>query len=267
MAGGFPLQKWASNATDLHQVTPEGVERSATQSTLLVNKEEEQKTWTDCTHTALGLHWSPHADEFQYSIDNAAVQPPTKRSIVSRAAQLFDPLGWLTPVIARSKIAIQSTWLLGLGWDDPLPPSLADDWTAFCAELKLLEKVRVPRPLSRSAHPTQREMHGFADASERAYAAVLYHAWNSVQPISSHDWHRKPPHHWNSPTPQCTYGQIPQSLSDGFRHIQAGGKHMWQTEWRTSSVEFPRHSGTMWLALKTQLTAPLEGSLRLNCCI
>ncbi|XP_076301510.1 uncharacterized protein LOC143219381 [Lasioglossum baleicum] len=174
MAGGFPLQKWASNVTDLQQVTKEKVEGPSTQSTLLISKEEERKTWTDCTHTALGLHWSPHKDTFQYSITDAEVQPPTKRSIVSKTAQLFDPLGWLTPVIVRSKIAIQSTWLLGLEWDTPLPSGLADDWTSFCAELKLLERVRIPRPLSCSAHPTQREMHGFADASERAYAAVLY---------------------------------------------------------------------------------------------
>ncbi|XP_076301461.1 uncharacterized protein LOC143219343 [Lasioglossum baleicum] len=173
-AGGFPLQKWASNVAELHQITSDVIQSSATQPVASGNQPKEPKTWTDSMHSALGLQWSPHDDSFRFSIADAALQSPTKRIVVSKSAQLFDPLGWLTPVIVRAKIAIQSTWLLGLDWDEPLPPTLADDWASLCADLKALERVRVPRTLFHSAYHKQMEIHGFADASERAYGAVLY---------------------------------------------------------------------------------------------
>lgn len=95
-----------------------------------------------------------------------------KRSILSQTAQLFDPLGWLTPVTIRAK-TIQSTWLLGLTWDAPLPELKADRWRQFRDELPLLEEIRIPRPLTKRSSSELRAMHGFADASE-AYAAVVY---------------------------------------------------------------------------------------------
>ncbi|XP_076660069.1 uncharacterized protein LOC143363357 [Halictus rubicundus] len=259
MAGGFPLQKWASNVVDLpqdssrrFQVFAGHSESTTTQSSPHHNQLEEQKTWSDCIHTALGLHWSPREDNFRYSLAEVTAQSPTKRSIVSKTAQLFDPLGWLVPVIVRAKIAIQSTWLLGLDWDDPLPASMAEDWALFCAELKLLERVRVPRPLSHCPHPTLRELHGFADASERAYAAVIYlrtksedghwevalvTAKSKVAPLKQVSQHTQ--------AHRYTCGQTRQSLWGGYEHIQAGGKPMSRTEWQTFSVEFPRHNGIM----------------------
>ena len=38
----------------------------------------------------------------------------------------------------------------------------------------MLEKIRVPRAIAPSASWDGAEVHGFADASERAYAAVIY---------------------------------------------------------------------------------------------
>lgn len=173
-AGGFPLQKWASNAAAQHDVIPQTCESGTVKPTPNQNSLPERKTWTDSTQSTLGLQWSPSDDTFQYTISDAEAQPFTKRGIVSKAAQLFDPLGWLTPVVVRAKITIQSAWLLGLGWDEQLPPALAAEWSTFCEELHLLERVRMPRPLFRSSRQLQKEFHGFADASERAYGAVIY---------------------------------------------------------------------------------------------
>lgn len=41
-------------------------------------------------------------------------------------------------------------------------------------ELSLLEKIRVPQWIGLDASGGTLELHGFADASERAFAAVLY---------------------------------------------------------------------------------------------
>ncbi|XP_076299894.1 uncharacterized protein LOC143218549 [Lasioglossum baleicum] len=174
MAGGFPLQKWASNVANMRDVPTQAPQNSAALLTQHEDSHDQPKTWTDAVHSTLGLQWSPREDSFLFAIPNDRTQPLTKRGVVSKAAQLFDPLGWLTPVVIRAKITIQTTCLLALSWDDPLPPPLANEWMTFCADLKQLEKVRIPRALYHSPDQRQRELHGFADASERAYGAVIY---------------------------------------------------------------------------------------------
>ena len=37
---------------------------------------------------------------------------------------LFNPLQMLAPFTVRARMAMQETWLLGLGWDDELPSKL-----------------------------------------------------------------------------------------------------------------------------------------------
>ncbi|XP_011173291.1 uncharacterized protein LOC105205590 [Solenopsis invicta] len=98
---------------------------------------------------------------------------------------MFDPLGWLAPAVVRAKIHIQTTWLQGLGWDDPLADADATAWRAFQSELHLLQRIRVPRWLRCSFDHVQLELHGFADASERAYAAVAYLCVRSAEESSS----------------------------------------------------------------------------------
>jgi len=69
----------------------------------------------------------------------------TKRAVLSLTSRLFDPLGWLAPVVTRAKIAFQSTWLLDLDWDDPLDDHTSRAWLEYQTGLPLLEKIRVPR--------------------------------------------------------------------------------------------------------------------------
>jgi len=73
-----------------------------------------------------------------------------------------------------AKISLQQIWLQDLGWDDPLGDALARKWINYQAEFPLLEKIRVPRWIGQYSSTTKIEVHGFADASESAYAAVVY---------------------------------------------------------------------------------------------
>lgn len=122
----------------------------------------------------LGLRWNPLQDFFSFAMKPSAKGTATKRSLLSQTAQLFDPLGWLTPVIIRAMIAIHSAWLTGLDWDSPLPECQATQWQQLMDELPLLSHIKIPRALNKGSAPSEQELHRFADASEKAYAAVLY---------------------------------------------------------------------------------------------
>ena len=44
----------------------------------------------------LGIDWLPNTDYFSFHIANTALELPfTKRSVLSRIARIFDPMGWL----------------------------------------------------------------------------------------------------------------------------------------------------------------------------
>ncbi|XP_029169406.1 uncharacterized protein LOC114939309, partial [Nylanderia fulva] len=83
-------------------------------------------------------------------------------------------MGWLAPVVIRAKILIQSTWLQQLDWDAPLPAKDARHWQQLLDQLPLLRHIRVNRWLSTDNDHSRLQLHGFADASERGYAAVVY---------------------------------------------------------------------------------------------
>lgn len=98
----------------------------------------------------------------------------TKLGILSQTTQLFDPLGWMSPVVIRAKCIIQFIWLRRIGWDAPLPAEDVEAWEALRGEFLLPRSLRVPRWLSIEPECSSVEVHRFADASECAYVTVLY---------------------------------------------------------------------------------------------
>ncbi|XP_044740084.1 uncharacterized protein LOC123301412 [Chrysoperla carnea] len=85
-AGCFPLQKWISNVPSvlsniLH-------ERHAKEPTIIIDESSAVRT--------LGLLWKPSSDQFQFSVTSNTVQQVTKRNVLSRISQVFDPLGFIS---------------------------------------------------------------------------------------------------------------------------------------------------------------------------
>ncbi|XP_070071102.1 uncharacterized protein [Drosophila takahashii] len=120
----------------------------------------------------LGLYWHPGKDILTYNVGLAANPDCTKRQVLSDVSRIFDPLGLLAPIVIQFKILFQKLWLLNLDWDDPLPTKLADNWLKWRADLDTLQKFRLPRFVPND--PDNIELHGFSDASTKAYAAVVY---------------------------------------------------------------------------------------------
>ncbi|GFW88932.1 integrase catalytic domain-containing protein [Trichonephila clavipes] len=97
----------------------------------------------------------------------------TKREVLSGIAKLYDPLGFLGPVIAKAKGFLQQLWQCKLDWDDVLPNSIAKEWREFVTTLKRIEEVKIDRFIM-ADNNVRIVLQGFAYASEAAYGAVVY---------------------------------------------------------------------------------------------
>ncbi|XP_029170207.1 uncharacterized protein LOC114939928 [Nylanderia fulva] len=162
-AGGFPLKKWAANNEEILTGVPQDH-----------RMQQSQHSWNGESHSTLGLRWHPQDDQFSFVLRPPSIKEYTKRHVLSETARLFDPMGWLAPVVIRAKILIQTTWLQGLDWDAPLPTADAHRWQQLLGDLHLLDRLRIPRWLGTGRGDSSLQLHGFADASERGYAAAVY---------------------------------------------------------------------------------------------
>ena len=70
---------------------------------------------------------------------------------------------------------MQRLWELKIDWDDPLATDVHTAWLQWRSELKCLSSKHIPRCYyPDGADIVAIELHGFSDASENAYAAVVY---------------------------------------------------------------------------------------------
>lgn len=126
-----------------------------------------------CVKT-LGVSWLPGVDMFEYDSQNPVLDHKiTKRSILSFIAKMYDPYGILGPIGIRSKLIIQKLWQLRIDWDDDIPKDLASEWIELKHEISQVGQMRIPRH-ALVKEPRIIEMHGFSDASERAYGCCIF---------------------------------------------------------------------------------------------
>lgn len=92
-----------------------------------------------------------------------------KKTMLSEASSVFDPLGWLAPVGIRIKIMFKVLWLQNLSYE--LLENAVTVWMIFRDELASnLILISVPRWLTED----KAEFHGFSDASKLASSATIY---------------------------------------------------------------------------------------------
>ena len=128
----------------------------------------------------LGVHWDVVSDKFSFSFKVlaavAAKIEPTKQSVVSFVSRFYDPLGLVTPVTIRFKVFIQTLCETTTTWDQQLIGRLLHQWQCLVSELQDGEPIAIPRYYCHSITEecTSYELYGFCDASNSAYAAVVY---------------------------------------------------------------------------------------------
>ncbi|XP_043591764.1 uncharacterized protein LOC122571743 [Bombus pyrosoma] len=159
---GLNIRKWASNDRKLLR----GLSQHDINDELQLGESQTLKT--------LGVFWNSSDDSILYYVK---IRPTgcriTKRIISSEIAKIYDPLGLLAPVIIRAKMLLQRLWTLKLDWDESLPADLHTEWNEYYTQLPFLNNIRFPRKtIIKSA--AEIEIHGFCDASEKAYGACIY---------------------------------------------------------------------------------------------
>ncbi|XP_064074467.1 uncharacterized protein LOC113393726 [Vanessa tameamea] len=164
--GGFQLKKWSSN--NMHFIQSIEENKRSTNIKLDLN--------LDGTIKALGITWNLKQDNFRYNLN----LPPmgktiTKRGILADVQKLFDPLGWLAPSTVTAKILIQKLWLEKVEWDENISDVLEEEWKQLRLDFENVNNIQIERWLGTTNDNIENiQIHGFCDASMRAYAAAVY---------------------------------------------------------------------------------------------
>jgi hypothetical protein len=98
---GLQLRKWATNSPSLLVDIPNSQYELADH---LLAKDETLKI--------LGLSWMPQEDIFYFVIAPTVAASPTRHSILSFIAKLYDLLAWPASIVIAAKILLQELWLL-----------------------------------------------------------------------------------------------------------------------------------------------------------
>ncbi|KAL0830356.1 hypothetical protein ABMA28_002544 [Loxostege sticticalis] len=125
----------------------------------------------------LGLFWNASKDYLNFHPELPEEVPSTlsKRMALSYVMRLFDPLGFLSPITIHGRILLQVAWASKIDWDEPLPRDQIKLWQKWFKNTNEIQNLQIPRwHLFSDFAPIEQELHVFADASESAYACVIY---------------------------------------------------------------------------------------------
>ena len=112
---------------------------------------------------------------FKINIDCLSAARDSKRQILSKSSSIFDPLGFIAPVILIPKLLMQRMWTEETPWDEQPSDAVKVQWVRWCQQLDQLEAIRIPRNLHLPfRQPTGETYHIFLDASVVGFGAVVY---------------------------------------------------------------------------------------------
>lgn len=172
------FRKWTTNSPELRKSW--GETETENSVPMLDRKENPEGI------KILGLRWDPKLDTYNFDltklIEILENIKPTKRCVISAVAQIFDPIGMLTPFTIRAIILFQKLWIEKVGWDERLKSDLEQEFLSWCYELPNLRHINMPRHYFKGLKEVKElEIHCFTDASKNAYAAAVYVRYTTME--------------------------------------------------------------------------------------
>lgn len=167
--GNLRLHKFISNSQALLESLPES-ERSVKDVHSL-----DLDNDSNPIERTLGINWNIKLDCFEFDV-NPKNNPMTRRGILSTVASIYDPLGFISPVVLEGKQILQEMCRRNKKWDDPLCEDLCQQWFKWTNELPKLSHLQITRCYKPPdfGEITKSEIHNFADASTAGYGATCY---------------------------------------------------------------------------------------------
>jgi hypothetical protein len=170
---GFHFTKWISNSASImesisHSERADYTPMIMAKKTLTITPEK--------IPMALGLMWDPATDFFQFqgALDMMMTDSTeTMRSLLSRVAKIFDPLGLISLFIVLAKMLLQECWTQQLDWDEPLPANIGEPWERFVEEITYLHYLDIPHCMFLPKWKIV-QLHAFSDASEKVGVGCIY---------------------------------------------------------------------------------------------
>ena len=111
--GGLRHHKFISNSKEVIAAIPQK-DRASTLKNLDLHNDRLP------TERALGVYWCVESDTFQMRI-TLHDTPLTRRGILSTISSIYDPLGFVAPVLLMGKQLLQELCRDRVDWDDPVP--------------------------------------------------------------------------------------------------------------------------------------------------
>ncbi|XP_067949833.1 uncharacterized protein [Watersipora subatra] len=168
------LHKFNSNRKTVLLAIPES-ERS--EQIKNINIFEEQLP----NERTLGMEWNLQSDSFHFSAPETNNAMITKRNVLSKIAQIYDPMGLISPLILKGKLILQRVTAADLEWDQLLEPGDMREWRDWLNDIGKLANFSIKRCLKPPGNIKTIQLHHFSDASSQGYGACSYLRYTTAE--------------------------------------------------------------------------------------
>ena len=124
LEAGFNMRKWSSNSKELiEKIKASEYGRGVEPINRLSELEEDEETYASATlgsnhevneeqeHKVLGVTWNHDTDELRIDLSDivkfSEKLSVTKRTVLKVTARVYDPLGWISPILIEMKLLFQ----------------------------------------------------------------------------------------------------------------------------------------------------------------
>ena len=153
---GFKIKEWMSNRAEIGEVKSNG--------------------------KVLGLLWNAVEDVLSVKIrESPSMLKFTKRNVLRKIAEIWDPLGFLSGLMVEGKLIFQSIVRMKLGWDEVIADGeLENKWERWRVELQKCDGFVVGRsllPTKGNVEDMKFDLIGCGDGSSVGHGAAVYLRW------------------------------------------------------------------------------------------